>query len=172
MVPWPLEMKLRLYKRLSMKKVGIGIDYSNICKDYNTVYLDRDNTDPATKKCMKQVLTWSHDFLSELLESFESSIHNLSSAVPVKIDDVASKRFLFYSLEKEIMLQSYVVQKAYVEYESLTAWELASDDSILIQNDEDGGSIFFFVNENSKVHEWITNKLQNFSLDEVEFQAK
>ena len=121
---------------------------------------------------MKQVLTWTKEFLSKLLESYEGQLHNLSSSIPVKIDDVASKRFLFYSLEKEITLQSYVIQKEYVEYESLTAWELETNDNILIQNDEDGGSIYFFVNENSSEHQWITDKLKNFSLDEVPFQAK
>ena len=154
-----------------MKKIGIGIDYSNICKDYNTSYLDRDNTDPATKKCMKQVLTWTNKFISELLESTEGKLHNLSSSSPVNIDNVASKRFLFYSLEKEITLQSYVIQKEYVEYESLSAWELDTNDSILVQNDEDGGAIYFYFNENSSVQEWIKNKLENFSLDEVSFQA-
>ena len=87
---------------------GIGIDYSNICKDYNTSYLDRDNTDPDTKKCMKKVMTWTKEFVSQLLEEFDYKLYNLSSTTPVKIDDVASKRFLFYSLEKEIVMQSYV----------------------------------------------------------------
>jgi len=155
-----------------MKKIGIGIDYSNICKDYNTSYLDRDNTDPATKKCMKQVLSWTNGFLSELLEHFGYKLHNLSSDTPLKLDDVASKRFLFYSLEKEIMLQSYVLQKEYVEYESLAAWELEGKDSVLIKNDEDGGAVYFFANEDSGVHQWIRDKLQNFSLDEVPFEAK
>ena len=155
-----------------MKKIGIGIDYSNICKDYNTSYLDRDNTDPATKKCMKEVLTWSQGFLSELIENFGYKIHHLHSSTPVVTEDVASKRFLFYSLEKEITLQSYVIRNEYVEYESLAAWELETNDTILIQNDEDGGSIYFFVNENSPEHQWIIGKLKNFSLDEVPFQAK
>ena len=154
-----------------MKKIGIGIDYSNICKDYNTSYLDRDNTDPATAKCMKQVLAWSKVFLSELLENFEYQIHHLHSSTLVKIDDVASKRFLFYSLEKEITLQSYVIQKEYVQYDSLADWESDSNESILIQNDEDGGAIYFFFNENSKAHTWIANHLKDFSLDEVHFQA-
>jgi len=152
-------------------KVGIGIDYSNICKDYNTVYLDRDNTDPATKKCMKQVLTWSHDFLSKLLEHFDYKLHNVSSSVPVKVDDVASKRFLFYSLEKEIMLQSYTIAKEYVEYDSLAAWEEDENDTILIQNEEDGGSVILFVNENSKEHKWVLDTLKDFSLDDVVFEA-
>jgi hypothetical protein len=155
-----------------MKKIGIGIDYSNICKDYNTSYLDRDNTDPATSKCMREVLAWTQGFLSELLESFGYKIHHLHSSTPVKIDDVASKRFLFYSLEKEITLQSYVIQKEYVEYESLTAWELDTNDSILIQNDEDGEGIYLYLNENSREHQWIINKLKNFSLDDVPFHAK
>jgi hypothetical protein len=120
---------------------------------------------------MKQVLTWSKEFLSELLENVEGKLHNLSSASPVTIDDVASKRFLFYSLEKEITLQSYVIQKEYVEYESLTAWELSNDDSILIQNDEDGGGVYFYCNEDSNVLAWIKKRLEDFSLDEVPFQA-
>lgn len=155
-----------------MKKIGIVIDYSDICKDYNTAYLDRDNLDPATSKCMKQVLSWSKGFLSEILENYGYTLHNLSSETPVKIDDVASKRFLFYSLEKEITLQSYVIQKEYVQYDSLAAWELENKDTILVKNDEDGGCVYFFVNENSSIHQWITNKLKNFSLDEVPFQAK
>ena len=155
-----------------MKKIGISIDYSDICKDYNTAYLDRDNLDPATSKCMKQVLSWSKGFLSELLQSRDSSIHNLSSSILVKVDDVASKRFLFYSLEKEITLQSYVIQKEYIEYESLSAWELETNDSILVRNDEDGGCIYIYFNEDSSIRQWIENTLEGFSLDEVPFEAK
>ena len=155
-----------------MKKVGIGIDYSNICKDYNTSYLDRDNTDPATKKCMKQVLAWSQDFLSELLEKFGYQLHHLHSSTPVKVEDVASKRFLFYSLEKEITLQSYTIQKEYVEYGSLEAWETENSGGILIQNDEDGEGIYLYLDENSSEHQWILDKLKDFTLDDVPFQAK
>ena len=155
-----------------MKIICISIDYSNICKDYNTMYLDRDNTDPATSKCMKQVLSWSKSFLSDLLESFEYSLYHLSSSTLVEVDDVASKRFLFYSLEKEFMLQNYVVSKDYVEYGSLAAWEEENNGSILVKNDEEGGCINFFVSEGSKEQQWIIDKLKDFSLDEVIFQAK
>jgi hypothetical protein len=155
-----------------MKKIGIGIDYSNICKDYNTSYLDRDNTDPATSKCMKQVLAWTQEFLSEFLESFGYKMHHLHSAMPVKIDEIASKRFLFYSLEKEITLQSYVIQKEYVQYESLAAWKTENSEGILIQNDEDGEGVYLYLNENSKEHQWITDKLKNFSLEDVPFYTK
>lgn len=155
-----------------MKKVGIGVDYSNVCKDYNTVYLDRDNTDPETKKCMQKVLVWSNEFLTSLLVNFNYAIHNVSSNVSVNVADVASKRFLFYSLEKEITLQSYVLRKEYVQYDSLAAWEADESDSILIQNDADGGGVYFFVKEDSKEYEWITHNLKDFSLDEVPFEAK
>ena len=155
-----------------MKKIGIGIDFSNICKDYNTFYLDRDNNDPDTLKCMKHVMTWTKKFLSELLENFDYTLHNLSSNTSIKIEDIASKRFLFYSLEKEITLQSYVLTKEYVDYEALSAWEEDEKESILIQNDEDGGSIYLFFNENSNVHSWIQNHLKDFSLDEVVFETK
>lgn len=155
-----------------MKKIGIGIDYSNICKDYNTSYLDRDNNDPATKKCMKQVVSWTKNFLSELTENFEYNTYALSSDSTVKIDDIASNRFLFYSLEKDITLQSYVIQKEYAQYDNLAAWEIENNEGVLIKNDEDGEGIYFYFNENSQVHQWIVDRLKDFSLEEVPFQAK
>lgn len=155
-----------------MNKIGIGVDYSNICKDYNTSYLDRDNKDPATSKCMKQVLEWTKEFLSELIENFDYKMYQLHSETPLKIDDIASKRFLFYSLEKEIMLQDYILQKEYVQYDNSTAWAEQNNDSVLIQNDEDGSGLYFFMNESSTVYQWISNKLKNFALDEVDFPTK
>ena len=155
-----------------MKKIGIGIDYSNICKDYNTSYLDRDNTDPATKKCMKEVLTWSHGFLSEFLKEFEYKMYHLHAPSVVKIEEIASKRFLFYSLEKEITLQNYVLQKEYTQYDSLAVWQSQNSEGILISNDEDGEGIYLYMDENSAEHQWITQKLKDFSLDEVPFPTK
>lgn len=154
-----------------MNIIGISIDYNNICKDYNTEYLDRDNNDPATSKCMKEVLNWTNDFLSELLEYFELKVHNLSSSSLISIKDIASKRFLFYSLEKEITLQSYVLHKEYTYYDNLTSWKLQNNDSVLVKNDEDGGAIYFFFNEDSPVYQWITNKLKEFSLDKIPFET-
>jgi hypothetical protein len=155
-----------------MKKIGIGVDYSNICKDYNTAYLDRDNKDPDTAKCMKSVVAWTTKFLSALLENFGYQIYSPNADIFVKIEDVASNRFLFYSLEKEITLQSFVIQKSYVAYDSLSTWEEQASDSILVKNDEDGEGIYFYFNEGSKEHEWILAQLKNFSIDEVPFQAK
>ena len=155
-----------------MNKTGIGIDYSNICKNYNTAYLDRDNKDPETSKCMKSVVAWTHEFLSELCEHFGYKPFRLNSSVSVTIDEVASNRFLFFSLEKGITLQSYVIQKTYVEYDSLAAWESQSSEGVLIKNDEDGEGIYLYLTEDSQEHQWIKNKLADFSLDEVPFQAK
>lgn len=155
-----------------MKKVGIGIDYSNICKDYNTAYLDRDNKDPQTSKCMKAVVAFTHALLTDLLEHFGYAIYKLNADVAVKIDEVASNRFLFYSLEKAITLQSYVIQKEYVAYESLTVWEQQSSEGVLIQNDEDGEGIYLYMNENAPEYQWIMEKLNDFSLDEVPFSAR
>lgn len=155
-----------------MNKIGIGVDYSNICKDYNTSYLDRDNKDPATSKCMKQVLEWTQEFLSELIKNFDFKMYQLHSEIPLKIDDIASKRFLFYSLEKEIMLQDYILQKEYVQYDNSTAWAEQNNDSVLIQNDEDGSGLYFFMEANSSMHQWMLNKLQHFSLDEIDFPIK
>ena len=155
-----------------MKKVGIGIDYSNICKDYNTAYLDRDNKDPKTSKCMKAVVAFTRGLISDMLEHFEYKIYKLNADVSVKIDELASNRFLFYSLEKAITLQSYVMQKEYIEYGSLTEWENENSEGILIQNDEDGEGIYLYMNENSKEHQWTIEKLKAFSLDEVPFNSK
>lgn len=155
-----------------MKKIGIGIDYSNICKDYNTSYLDRDNNDPATKKCMKLVVSWTKSFLSELTEKFGYKTFALNSDTAVTIDTIASNRFLFYSLEKDITLQSYVIQTNYLQYESLSAWEAKNNEGVLIKNDEDGEGIYLYFNENSQEHQWVIDKLKEFSLEEVSFEAK
>jgi hypothetical protein len=155
-----------------MKKIGIGIDYSNICKDYNTVYLDRDNTDPATSKCIKTVMTWTKEFITQLTQNFGYTIYNFNSHALVEVDDIASKRFLFYSLEKEITLQNYLLQKGSVRYDSLSLWELEDSDSVLIKNDADGGGIYCYFTQNSQVHHWIIDKLKDFSIDEVEFDPK
>lgn len=152
-----------------MDVIGISIDYSNICKDFNTAYLDRDNTDRATKKCMNEILSWTKEFITELSDNFGYKIYKFNSHGSVEIDEIASKRFLFYSLEKEITLQKYLIQKEYTEFENLTAWADENEESILVQNDENGGGIYFYLHENSKVHQWIIEKLQNFTLDEIPF---
>ena len=145
-----------------MKKISIDIDYSNICKDYNTSYLDRDNTDPGTKKCMKNVVRWTNEFISEFLENFGYKIYKLQSDVPAEIEEVASNRFLFYSLEKEITLQSFVLQKEYVKYESLEDYKTTDNEGILIKNDEDGEGIYIYLDEGSKEHDWVTHRLKDF----------
>ena len=155
-----------------MSKVGIGIDYSNICKDYNTAYLDRDNKDPQTSKCMKSVVAFTNKLLTDFTENFGYKIYKLNVEMDVNIDEVASNRFLFYSLEKAITLQSYVIQKDFKAYDSLTAWENENSEGLLIQNDEDGEGIYLFMDENSKEYQWLTEKLADISLDEVPFSAR
>jgi hypothetical protein len=151
-----------------MKTIGISIDYSNICKNYHTAYLDRDNTDKETTQCMKQVVLWTKEFLSDLIESFEYNLYQLNSPTPVKIDDIASKRFLFYSLEKGITLQSFIIQKEYTPYHNPTDWGTQNKEGLLIQNDEEGEGIYlYYNNQNTTLHQWITKKLENFSLDEA-----
>lgn len=152
-----------------MKTIGIGIDYSNICKDYNTAYLDRDNTDPATNKCMGQVLHWTKMFLSDLLEHFDYRLYPLNSTSVVKVDEVAAKRFLFYSLEKEITLQSFVIDQDHRGYDNATAWQRANSTGVLIQNDEEGEGLYLYLTENSDLHKWISNKLKDFVLEDVPF---
>ncbi len=155
-----------------MNKITIGIDYSNICKNYNTAYLDRDNKDPETSKCMKAVVAWMHTFLAEISESFNYKLCPLNAADEVKIDDVASNRFLFFSLEKGITIQSFVLQSECIPYDNLNAWAGENEEGLLILNDEDGEGIYLYLTEGSNVHQWISEKLKDFSLDEMPFQAK
>lgn len=155
-----------------MNIVGIAIDYSNICQDYNTAYLDRDNKDPETAKCMKKVVAWTKDFLSKLCGELGYGIYPLNSDIAVKIDDVASNRFLFYSLEKEITLQSFVATKVHKQYDNATAWAAENEDGVLIQNDEEGEGIYLYMRGDSNVHSWIIDALKDFSLDEVPLPAK
>jgi len=151
---------------------GIGIDYSNICKDYNTAYLDRDNNDRATTGCMKQVMTWSSEFLEDMLAQFGYRLFPLNADVAVTVADVASKRFLFFSLEKEITLQSFVAQKEPKAYDTPADWAEHNRGGVLIQNDEDGEGIYLYIENDSEVHRWITVRLEYFSLEEVPFPAK
>jgi len=155
-----------------MNITGIGIDYSNICKEYNTSYLDRDNKDGATTRCMQQVLEWTRGFFSELAEHFGFEPHLLNDDVPVSMGEIASKRFLFYSLEKAITLQSFVMQKASKAYDSPAAWAAEGEQGVLIRNDEDGEGIYLYLAEGSAIQHWIMEKLKDFTLDDVPFAAK
>lgn len=155
-----------------MKKVGIGIDYSNICKDYNTMYLDRDNTDRETGACMKKVMAWISDFLAELQESFEYKIYRINNESVLDIDEIARKRFLFYSLEKEMLSQTFILENGHVHYDTFSDWAADEKDNVLLQNDDEGEGLFFYFNEGSKVESWILEKLQDFSLEKVSFGDK
>ena len=154
----------------SRKKIGIGIDYSNICEDYNTTYLDRDNTDRETMGCMNKVLQWFDPFLSELLNTFSYNIYRINHNAPLDLKDIVRKRFFFYSLEKEIIAQTFIFQTGPASYESLNQWVENNDNSLLIQNDEEGEGVYFYFNENSKVHEWLIDTLKDFAWDEVPFE--
>lgn len=152
-----------------MKKIGLGLDYNNICKDYNTVYLDRDNDDPATIACMKKILNWLDAFLSDMVKEFEYNIYRMNHKPALKLSEIVSKRFLFYSLEKELTAQTFILEKKNIHYNNLTEWAADSKESLLIQNDDEGEGIYFYVTENSKIHAWLLDTLKDLSLDEVPF---
>ncbi len=153
-----------------MKKIGLGLDYNNICKDYNTVYLDRDNNDPATVGCMKKVMDWFNQFLSELLETFEYKIYRINQVPSLPLKEIVQKRFFFYSLEKEMILLNFVLQKEDTVYDSLSSWAKNSENSLLIKNDEEGEGVYFYFNENSEMHKWLLEKLSDCSVDEIPFE--
>ena len=147
--------------------IGITIDYSDICKNYNTAYLDRDNTDPATTKCMKSVLAWVEGFVNDLLNDFNFNIYQLSSNTPLLTNEIASKRFLFYSLEKEITLQGFMMSSSHVKYSNYIEYIENSPASLLIQNDEEGEGLHLYMEEDSNLHKNIKSKLSDFTLDEA-----
>lgn len=155
-----------------MSKIGIGLDYSNICKDYNTVYLDRDNNDRATVGCMNKVMEFLRPFLAELIEKFEYKINRINNTESLKLDEIVQKRFLFYSLEKAITLQTMILENESQAYESLAQWEQTTKEGLLIANDEEGEGIYFYCEVGSKVHEYLLENLKEFSLDIVPFEAR
>ena len=150
-----------------MKKIGLGLDYNNICKNYNTVYLDRDNDDRATVTCMKEVLVWSKSFLSDFLNTFEYTIYRMNHDIPLDLGEIVQKRFFFYSLEKEIIAQTFILQKDNKIYGSLKDWSLQESEGLVIKNDDEGEGIYLYCTENSPVHLWLIEYLNDFSLDEI-----
>ena len=153
-----------------MNKIGLGLDYNNICKDYNTVYLDRDNNDMETTQCMKNVMDWFNSFLPELMQEFDYKLYRMNQDTVLPLKEIVKKRFFFYSLEKEIIAQTFVFQKESIAYNSLSEWSTKSENSLLIQNDDEGGGVVFYFIENSDVHKWLLEKLSDYSLDEVPFE--
>jgi len=142
----------------------------DICKDYNTVYLDRDNDDPQTVKCMKKILAWLDEFLGEMVETFDYKIYRMNQESVLNLSEIVSKRFLFYSLEKALTAQTFILEKENKHYTNLAAWAANSEESLLIQNDDEGEGMYFYVPENSNIHTWLLDKLKDFSLDEVPFE--
>jgi len=156
-----------------MNKIGLGLDFNNICTDYNTVYLDRDNDDPATVACMKKVLRWLDEFLTEMTEEFNYNIYRMNHKPALKLSEIVSKRFLFYSLEKELTSQTFILETENSHYTHISQWAEKSTESLVIENDEDGDGegegVFFYMTENSKIHLWILERLKDLSLDELPF---
>jgi hypothetical protein len=139
---------------------AIEIDYAEICKEYNTAYLDRDNKDPATSKCMHDVKKTLLDLFEEFLEKFPYKIYRLNGTTTTH-DEIVSNRFLFYSLEKEITLQSFVIHTTSQAFSSQQEWIDTTDGGILIQNDEDGGCLYIYAHQDSPEQKWITQRLHN-----------
>ena len=135
------------------------IDYGNICTDYNTVYLDRDNNDPDTIRCIKKVMAWIEPLLLDFIETFNYGIYRLNHDSALNLDEIVKKRFLFYSLEKELTPQTFILQSTYKEYDGLTQWSKQSQDTLLVQNDDEGEGMYFYFNEGSKIHTWFQEKL-------------
>ncbi len=153
-----------------MNKIGLGLDYNNICKEYNTVYLDRDNTDPATVACMSKILKYFDEFFLDLMQNFDYQLYRINQNKPLPLKEMVKKRFFFYSLEKEIMAQTFIFQKEAIAYDSLEHWSKSEEDTLLVKNDDEGEGVYFYLNENSQVHQWILQRLSECSLDNIELK--
>lgn len=150
-----------------MQKVGLGLDYSNLCKGYNTVYLDRDNDDRETIACMDTVMKWFKVFLSEFLERFESEVYRMNQASAVGLGEIVQRRFFFYSLEKEMILQTFILQQEDYLYDSWNEWLEAGQNTLLIKNDDEGEGVYFYCEKDSEIHRWLLDRLAGYSLDEI-----
>jgi hypothetical protein len=159
---------LKNHLKVEMKIVGMGIDHSNICTNYNTMYLDRDNNDPATVGCMTKVLKFYEVFFTELIEAFSYTLYRINHDEAVALKEMVKKRFLFYSLEKEITMQTFLLHKTSNVYESIEAWSKDTAVSLLIKNDEEGEGIYLYCEKNTALHQWILQRLDGYNLDEVE----
>ena len=153
-----------------MNKIGLGLDYNNICKDYNTVYLDRDNNDRETMRCMVKVMDFFKEFFTDFMQTFEYELYRLGQPKPLVLSEIVKKRFFFYSLEKEILAQTFVFQKETMAYNGLSEWSNNGENSLLVQNDDEGEGVVFYFIENSEVHKWLIQKLSDCSLDEIPFE--
>jgi len=155
-----------------MKKIGLSLDYNNICKDYNTVYLDRDNTDKDTFNCMNKVMSWFKPLLLELMQEFGYNLYRLNQTAKLKPEDIVQKRFFFYSLEKEIIAQTFILKTDDTLYGSLGDWASSDVPSVLIQNDDEGEGIYFYFIEDSAEHHWIVEKFKEYTIDIIPFDKK
>ena len=70
-----------------------------------------------------------------------------------------------------MLAQTFVLQKETMEYNSLSEWAKAGQNSLLIQNDDEGEGVYFYFDENSDAHKWLIEKLSDCSLDEIPFRT-
>ena len=103
-------------------------------------------------------MRWLNPLLSELLETFDCGIYRVNHDILLKLEDIVQKRFLFYSLEKELTAQTFIIK-----------WGGEDKDGLVIQNDDEGEGIYFYVTEGSAVHTWPLEKLSDYSVDEIPF---
>lgn len=144
-----------------MEYVKLSLDYSAICTNYNTTYLDRDNTDPDTTACMDKVLGFVKEFVKEIMAQFNYMIYRGNCLQELEISEVVSKRFLFFSLEKEITLQNYSFQTKPFEYLNEEQWLEKNENGILLLNEEEGESLMIYVEKGSRIHKWIIDNYKN-----------
>jgi len=118
---------------------------------------------------MNKVMGWFNIFLPELMEEFDYKLYRMTQDKIVPLKEIVKKRFFFYSLEKEILAQTFIFQKESIVFSNLSEWSKHGEDSLLIQNDDEGEGVYFYFVENSELHKWLLTKLSSYSLYEVPF---
>jgi len=110
------------------------------------------------------------EFFTDFMQTFEYELYRLGQPKPLVLSEIVKKRFFFYSLEKEILAQTFVFQKETMAYNGLSEWSNNGENSLLVQNDDEGEGVVFYFIENSEVHKWLIQKLSDCSLDEIPFE--
>ena len=145
----------------------ITIDYAQLCPKFNTTYLDRDNTDPKTVACMHAITNYFDILLSTLKERFGLQLYRMGHDQTLSNKELCTNRFLFYSLEKEITKQSFILSALFVPIHHTDAWQKIKDAPLLITNDAMGEAIYIYLDDNSKAGEWLLHELKNFDKEKL-----
>ena len=140
----------------------ITIDYALLCPDFNTTYLDRDNTDPKTVACMHAIIDFFDELLDELKSCFDLSLYRVGHNEPQPNSALCTNRFLFYSLEKEITKQNFLLSKPFQPIDGIDDFFEKGIEGVFVTNDKMGEATYLYVDDSNKIGRWLLERLEQF----------